>query len=158
MNVDTGQVSDVGLEHPEYRHGSLRYSPRGEWLTFMLLPDESSRESRIYVARIENGRPVEHSQWIEVTSGGTDSHPWWSPDGNTLYFVSDRDEFACVWAQPLDPATKRAKGPLKVLRHFHGRQRIQLEATAYFGYAMNADTLYYPAYESRGNIWLAEPQ
>ena len=74
-----------------------------------------------------------------------------------MYFISDRDEFACVWAQPLDPTTKEPKGPLKVLQHFHGRQRIHAENTAYFGYAMSEDTLYYPAYESRGNIWLAEP-
>ena len=63
VDVDTGEIRDVGLEHPEHRHGSLRYSPQGDWLSFMLFPDESSRERRIYVARVENGRPVEHSQW-----------------------------------------------------------------------------------------------
>ena len=123
VDVDTAHVSDVGLEHPEYRSFVLRYSPRGDWLTFQLYPGESSGESRIYVARVENRQPVEHSQWVEITSGGTDGHPWWSPDGNTIYFISDRDEFACIWAQPLDPATKRPKGSLKVLRHLHDRQR-----------------------------------
>ena len=158
VDVDTGQVSDVGLEHPEYPHGSLRYSPRGDWLTFMLFPGESSGESRIYVARVENRQPVDHSQWIEITSGGTEGHPWWSPDGNTIYFLSNRDEFACIWAQPLDAATKRPKGSLKVLRHLHDRQRMRSTGGAYFGYAMTADALYFPAYEARGNIWLAEPQ
>jgi len=38
-----------------------------------------------------------------------------------------------------------------------GRQRIQHTNAAYFGYAMSADTLYLPASEARGNIWLAEP-
>ena len=32
VDVDTGRVSDVRLEHPEYRYGILRYSPRGDWL------------------------------------------------------------------------------------------------------------------------------
>ena len=110
VDVDTGQVSDVGLEHPEYRYGSLRYSPRGDWLAFQLYPGESSGESRIYVARMEDGQPVDYSRWIETTSGGHDSHPWWAPDGNTIYFLSNRDEFACIWAQPLDPDTKKPKG------------------------------------------------
>ncbi len=155
VDVDTGHVSDVGLEHPEYRSVALRYSPRGDWLAFALVLDAFAGESRIYVARVENRQPLEHSQWVEITSGGRrDDHPWWSPDGDTIYFFSNRDEFACIWAQPLDAATKRPKGPLKVLRHLHGRQRIQLSG---FGYAMTADALYFPAYESRGNIWLAEP-
>ncbi len=158
VNVDTGEVSDVGLEHPEYRCVAFRYSPRGDWLAFSLIPGEASGETRIYVARIEGGQAVDHSQWIEITSGGDDRHPWWSPDGNTVYFLSNRDEFSCIWAQPLDPDTKKPKGPLKVVRHLHGRQRIRHTGAAYFGYAMTADALYFPAYESRGNIWLATPQ
>ena len=158
VDVDTGHVSDVGLEHPEYRSGSLRYSPRGDWLAFALNLGGPSDERRIYVARVENRQPLEHSQWVEITSGGRrDVHPWWSPDGNTIYFLSDRDEFACIWAQPLDPATKRPKGPLKVLRHLHGRQRFGPVGPALFGFAMTTDALYFPVYESRGNIWLAEP-
>ena len=158
VNVDTGQVSDLGLAHPEFGPGSPRYSSRGDWLTFSIFLERYSGESRIYAARVENGKPVDHSQWIEVTSGGNDHHPWWSPDTNTVYFLSDRDEFACVWAQPLDAVTKRPDGPLRVLRHFHGRRRIPFAAAAQFGDAMTADALYFPAYESRGNIWLATSQ
>ena len=158
VDADTGQVNDVRLEHPEYRYGTLRYSPRGDWLTCQLYPGESSGGSQIYVAGVENGQPVEHAQWVEITSGGDDRHPWWSPDGNMIYFLSNRDEFACIWAQPLDPETKNPKGPLKALRHLHGRQRILHRASGYFGYAMTADALYFPAYETRGNIWLATPQ
>ena len=158
VDVDTGRVSDVRLEHPEHRYFAPRYSPNGDWLAFNLSLEESSGENRIYVARVRNGQPVDHSQWIEVTSGGNDRHVWWSPGGNTIYFLSNRDEFACIWAQPLDPETKNPRGPLKVLRHLHGRQRIQHTRFQYFGYAMTTDALYFPAYESRGNIWLAEPQ
>ena len=157
VDIDTGESSDVRLEHPEYRFGTPRYSPRGDWLVFQLYPGESP-ESQIYVARVEDGQPLDHSQWIEITSGGENKHPWWSPDGNTIYFLSNRDEFSCIWAQPLDPETKQPKGPLKALRHLHGRQRIRNTGAAYFGYAMTADALYFPAYESRGNIWLATPQ
>ena len=45
--------------------------------------------------------------------------PAWSPDGRFLYFISERDGFRCVWARPLDAATKRPIGDAFAVRHFH---------------------------------------
>ena len=93
---------------------------------------ESRRPSRSWVSRITAG-----------------------PDGNTLYFLSSQDEFLCIWAQSLDPATKNPKGPPKAVQHFH--ERLRTRGAASFGYAMTADKLYLPLGETKGNIWLAEP-
>ena len=107
---------------------------------------------------MEGGRPVEWSRWIEISTGSYDNHPWWSPDGNTLYFLSRRAGFTCIWAQPLDPATKQPEGPIKEVKHFHGRLRVVESGAAQFGYAMLPDRLYLPLNEAKGNIWLAEPR
>ena len=40
----------------------------------------------------------------------SDLCPIWSPDGNLLYFLSERDGFRCIWGQKLDPASKRPLG------------------------------------------------
>jgi len=48
-----------------------------------------------------------------------DRYVWWSPDGNLLYFISERDGFVCLWAQRLDPATKHPQGAAFPIRHFH---------------------------------------
>jgi len=48
-----------------------------------------------------------------------DGHANWSPDGNLLYFLSDRDGFRCLWAQRLDPATKRPVASPFDVHHFH---------------------------------------
>ena len=40
----------------------------------------------------------------------TTKKPFWSPDGNLLYFLSSRDGFLCLWAQWLDPSTKHPLG------------------------------------------------
>ncbi len=111
VDVDTGQVSDVGLEHPEYRYLAPRYSPRGDWLAFSLLLGEPSGDSRIYVARFEDGQLVDYPQWIEVTSGGDDRHVWWSPDGNTIYFLSNRDEFLLYLGSVLGPRSQATQRP-----------------------------------------------
>jgi hypothetical protein len=47
----------------------------------------------------------------------------WSPNGNLLYFVSERDGFRCIWAQRLDPGSKRPVGALFAVYHSHSPQR-----------------------------------
>jgi hypothetical protein len=41
------------------------------------------------------------------------------PDGNALYYASERDGYRCLWVQRLDAATKRPVGEAQVLQHFH---------------------------------------
>jgi hypothetical protein len=36
------------------------------------------------------------------------------------YFISNRDGYHCIWAQRLDPATKRPIGEAFGYEHFHG--------------------------------------
>ena len=76
--------------------------------------------------------------------------------GNVVYFLSARDNFPCIWAQQLDPNTKKPIGSPVDILHLHGRQRQTTNAG--FGYAMTADRLYFPIAETKSNIWLAEPQ
>ena len=62
----------------------------------------------------------------ELTSGEyRDDKPQLSPDGNTVYFTSNRDGSTCMWALRLDPKTKRPVGAPFAIQHFHGRQRVQ---------------------------------
>jgi serine/threonine protein kinase len=156
VDIETGELQDVSPEHPQYAAHSLRYSPDGQWLAFSLLVDPGRLRS-LFIARAEDGKPVDHKQWIQVTDGFWDYHSWWSPDGNTLYFLSQRDGFPCIWAQALDSATKRPTGTARAVKHFHGQLRITEAGAAQFGYAVTADRLYLPLLETRGNIWLAEP-
>ena len=108
------------------------------------------------VSPIRHGQPGGESEWIRVTTNQTDSRHWWSPDGNVVYMLSYRDNFRCIWAQRLDPKTKKPIGPPVDILHFHGRQRQTPNSG--FGYAMTADRLYLPIAETKSNIWLAEPQ
>lgn len=155
VDAETGEQADVDLTHPEYHPSTLRYSPDGEWLAFNL---SIQPEWPILISRIELGQPAGYDEWIPVYKDSVNSHPWWSPDGNTLYFRSHLDGFHCLYAQPLEPATKEPLGPLKPIRHFHGRVRTVDVGTGTFGYAMTNDHLYLPLSEPKANIWLAEPQ
>ena len=45
----------------------------------------------------------------------------WSPRREFLYFWSDRDGSPCLWAQRLEPGTKRPTGVPLGIQHFHSR-------------------------------------
>jgi len=155
VDAETGEQAEVELKHPDSSLYTPRFSPDGNWISFNR-PVRPLDTWLIFIARIENGQPTPHEKWIQITQDSIASHPWWSPDGNTLYFRSNRDEFSCIWAQPLDPTTKEPRGPLKSIRHFHGRVRTNGVGGGTFGYAMTNDHLYFPLSEPKANIWLAE--
>ena len=77
----------------------------------------------LYIAPLQEGATPE-SEWRAITSGEfSDDKPRFSPDGNLLYFTSNRDGFVCLWAQRLDPA-KKPIGPLSrfTISTAHGYQ------------------------------------
>ena len=152
LDVDTGQQRDLGVEHPQYSPASVRFSPDQNWISFSILAGP------LYVSRMIGGAAEDQDQWIAVGDALDRAHAWWSQDGNTLYFLSRRDEFQCVWSRSLDPATKQPQGPPKAVLHLHGRLRYDIASPQPFGYALTADKLYLPLRETKANIWLAEPQ
>ena len=92
-------------------------------------------------------------------TAGRNGRPWWSPDGGLLYLLSERDGFSCVWAQRLEPATKKLKGEPFAVLHFHeARRSLHGQPQVGFGPAISRDRLTFALPESSGNIWLAEKE
>jgi eukaryotic-like serine/threonine-protein kinase len=48
-----------------------------------------------------------------------DRQPTWSPSRDLVYFQSDRDGTRCIWAQRIDPATRKAVGPPFAAHHLN---------------------------------------
>jgi hypothetical protein len=64
--------------------------------------------------------PIAPEEWVEIAGRNTwVGAPRWSPNGRTLYYLSDRDDFTCVWAQPLDPDIKEPVGDPFPVAHAH---------------------------------------
>jgi len=77
-------------------------------------------KGQIFIAPVRNGVAGREAEWIAVTDGrSSDDKPQFSPDGNTAYFTSTRDGYLCIWAQKLDPATKRPVRSAVAYEHFH---------------------------------------
>jgi len=81
----------------------------------------------------------------------------WSPDGNLLPYLSKRDGFVCLWAQRLEPATKRPAGSAFAVYHSHSIRRSLggvLEGSA--GPEVVRGKIVIALKELTGNVWMAE--
>ena len=76
------------------------------------------------VAPFRGAAEIPESQWIPVNGSAYDRQPRWSPDGNLIYFHSNRDGFQCLWWQRLDPVTKRPAGAAFNVYHIHSARLI----------------------------------
>jgi len=153
LDPDTRQ-SSVFLQHPKHSIYTAQISPDQQWVAFALPHDG---RSPLWIAPLRDGKAAAENDWIPI-SDSRDTRPWWSPDGNLLYMGSQRDGFQCIWAQPLDPATKRPKGEAFAIQHVHGVRMGLDPAHQNFGPAPLPDRLIFGVWELTGNVWVGEPQ
>src|ERR1017187_3638792 len=93
-------------------------SDDGKWVAFAAF--RTDRDFAMYVAPFSPDRSPPQSEWIRIPhSAEAHPNPRWSPDGNMVYFSSEQDGYACVWAERLDPATRHPRGEPFAVQHFH---------------------------------------
>jgi serine/threonine protein kinase/Tol biopolymer transport system component len=150
------------IRHDSYALSAGRFSPDDRWIAFHAIPDATTRQ--VFIAPFRDTSqpgvsPVEETDWTPITDGkGMERYAAWSPDGNVLYYLSERDGFRCLRAQRLDPATKRPVGPAIEVSHFHEARRSLLAA----GDPINVnpcvavDKVVFGLLETTGNIWMAD--
>jgi Tol biopolymer transport system component len=154
VDVSTGQQRLV-LAHPKYHIHAVVFSPDGRWFAFHYAPDPGNPRA-IYLVPMRDGQAASESEWIAVMDRpGIQTRPWWSPDGNVIYFLSTAGGKMEIWAQRLQPATKHPLGePFRI--YSPPGERYSINTGTWFGPGIGPQNLVFPINESTGNIWLAE--
>jgi Tol biopolymer transport system component len=101
--------------------------------------------------------PAPHGEWIEI-AGREEwvGPPRWSADGRLVYYLSDRDDFTCVWARALDPATRHPAGePFPVVHAHDSRMKMLAVQKGVWSLTASADRLVFNAAEASGNVYTA---
>jgi Tol biopolymer transport system component len=124
------------------------FSPNQKWIAFNAT---SPGLSAIYVVSSEGG------QWTPVSEGTFwDDKPRWSPDGRTLYFVSNRSGFLNVWGRRFDPATGKPSGdPFRVTSLENPSERVSSPVNT-MELAIAPNQLILPIVEASGSVWVLE--
>jgi len=154
MNISTGQKTPV-LAAGAGKISSPALSPDDRWVAFVL--DKPDGRVAMYIAPI-GGVPAPETDWVllfdEKSYLGS---PAWSPDGTYLYYLSQREGPCLVWAQKLDPKSKKPDGASRVAFRPPGRLNLNLpqgNGTV----AVGRDKLALYASEGTGNIYMATPK
>jgi Tol biopolymer transport system component len=142
------------LRHPDYNIARVQFSPDDRWVSFGGVA--RSGRSGVFIVPFRLQSPPAPGEWIPVTGQDTyHDKPVWSPDGNLLYFTSDRDGFRCIWAQRLDPASRRPVGPQLEVYHSHSARRSIMNASILEQeIAAVPGQLLFHLGELTGNIWM----
>jgi DNA-binding winged helix-turn-helix (wHTH) protein/Tol biopolymer transport system component len=121
------------------------------WVVFKKILD--AVKSQIIIAPVRDGVAGKEAEWIAVTDGQyDDDKPQFSPDGNTVYFLSAaRDGYLCIWSQRLDPVTKRPVGVPIGYEHFHSLTQRNLNPYGQTIFQSNLTV-------ARGKMMLTLPQ
>ena len=94
VSIDSLEARRVALpDHEGYQFSNLRWSPDGRYLAYI---DKwrSFEVTRLWLVPSAGGEPT------SVTDGtSNDWSPSWSPDGRTLFFVSNRGGAMDLWQQ-----------------------------------------------------------
>jgi len=127
-------------------------SPDDKWLAFQL--SKPAGGYAIYLCPMR-GQLVPEQDWqLAAEETSYQQSPRWAANGNLLYFLSERDGYSCIWAQRLDPATKRPVGDAVAFHHEH-RSRFSINRPrGWESISVSRDKLIFALMEMTANIWL----
>jgi Tol biopolymer transport system component len=126
LDLRSGSEKQFLVAPPNSAIESASLSWDDRWIIFGKTLDRT--KGQIMVAPVRDGIAGKEPEWIAVTDGThNDDLPQFSPDGTMAYFISNRDGYHCIWAQRLDPATKRPIGEAFGYEHFHDASQKDLD-------------------------------
>ena len=130
-------------------------SPDGKWMAFTV--ERSAADFTVYVAPFTPEHPPLQPEWMEVSSS-SDVEPnlSWSPDGNLLYFTSERDGHTCIWGLRLNRLTRKPSGGLFPVQHFHAPTLLLGGAFRYPSMAVARDKMILSLQERSGGVWMLQ--
>ena len=149
LDIASGQSRDL-LSSATKQFDKAQFSPDAQWVALgtvdarhlLLVPVRDSKVDEKDAITIE--RPA--------STGGFEMNSF-SPDGNTIYYLSSEDGHTCIYAQRLS-ASKQPAGPPVAVQHLH-------EANTWghpHGMRVGADKIVLRMNQGTSNIWLMQPR
>lgn len=156
LDVATRQISTL-IKHDKFPLYAPKLSPDNKWVAFQVVDRPTSRV--LYVAPFRGNQQIPASEWVAITDGSAmDRNPAWSPSGNIVFFLSERDAFRCIWGQRVDPKTMNPVGRPFALAHFHNavRSLMNIDGPGQVSLSVAKDRMVFAMGEFLANVWMAQ--
>jgi Tol biopolymer transport system component len=152
MDLRTG-ASRSALDGHSGSVGNADWSPANQYLLFTALRDGNRKQT--FAVRFPRAIGQPAGDWIPVTSASEWSdRPRWSADGKTVFYLSNRDGFYCVWGQHFDRVLGEVTGPAFAVTHYHNPRispgRVKQSS---FAMAVSGDSVFLNLGEVTESIW-----
>jgi Tol biopolymer transport system component len=154
-DVSPGRDS-LFLSKPGYELFQAKFSPDDRAVALVACGSQGVGEGcRLFLAPMKADGTPRGDNWIAIDHPSLwDDKPRWSPDGNLIYFISDRDGQFCLWAQHLESRTKQPIGTPFPLYHFHNsRLAMNNVGTGSLEIDVARNKIVMGLGELTGNIW-----
>ena len=136
---------------PGYNAFNARFSPDEKWICFIGGRSDDAGDVAIFVV------PATGGEWVRITEGNDfNDKPRWSPDGRSIYFISNRTGFFNVWVRDFDSTRGQPVGEARRITDFQSPGRMIPPRIVPMEISLSADRLVIPIMEVSGSIWILE--
>ena len=153
VDIETGASITV-LEKKDYYLGEGTWSAQNQYLLFTASRNGTAKQ--VFAVRFPENASMPVGEWIPITSETDFSgRPRWSGDGKTIFYLSTRDGFSCVWGQHFDPQSGRATSPPFAIIHYHNpRFSPHVVVERAFTLSVAGDSIYLNVGEINSSVWI----
>jgi serine/threonine protein kinase len=148
----TGETT-IALEAGGLSLDDASWSPANQYLLFTATKDGSRKQ--VFAVSFPRSAQAATGEWIPITSESEFSYrPRWSGDGKTIFYLSKRDGFSCVWGQHFDTGSGRITPKAFAVMHYHNpRFSPATVAERSLNLSVSGDSIFLNVGETNGSIW-----
>jgi Tol biopolymer transport system component len=149
LDIASGRSTEL-VSSPTKEFGYSQFSPNDQWLAITTLTSEEMFLVPVRTTKVDEKEMIPIGR---LSSPGGYQMFRFSPDGNTIYYVSLEDGNSCIYAQRL-AANRHPAGAPVVVQHLH-------EANTWghpHGMRVGADKIVLLMNQGTSNIWLTQPR
>lgn len=153
-DVNTGE-SEVVVEAHEFSLDDASWSPENQYLLFTATAKDGGKQ--VFAVSFPAYTRRVTGKWTPITPKSEFSYrARWSGDGRTIFYLSTRDGFSCVWRQYFDKHSGKATSkPIAVMHYHNPRFSPARVAERSFNLSVAEDAIYLNVGEANASIWTA---
>jgi Tol biopolymer transport system component/DNA-binding winged helix-turn-helix (wHTH) protein len=148
-----GSVPDMHIvaADPKRNLYAAKQSPDGRWVSFIAASDLT--RSTVFVS------PAAGGPWMAMTPPEDryfEDKPRWSPDGRTLYYLSNRNGFWNLWGRRFDPVAGTPAGDAFQVSRFDSSLQMVPSNVSDLQIAITHRRLILPVTQTSGAVWVLD--